>query len=62
MLNLNERVFRFAQTDLCVRLARDRGIEVFGAVLDDERLPEKFRAIRLPQMRDAIRESRRHGA
>jgi aspartate/tyrosine/aromatic aminotransferase len=29
-------------------------IEVFDAVLDDERLPEKFRTVRLPQMRERI--------
>lgn len=58
VLNLNERIFQFAQTDRCVRLAVDRGIEVFDAVLDDERLPENFRAIRLVQMRDAIRRLR----
>lgn len=61
VLNLNERVFRFAQTDGCVRLALDRGIEVFDAVLDDERLPEKFRTVRMSQMRDAVLESRRRG-
>jgi aspartate/tyrosine/aromatic aminotransferase len=36
-------------------LASDRGIETFDAVLNDERLPEKFRTVRLPQMRDRIR-------
>jgi hypothetical protein len=54
VLNLNERIFRFAQEDRSARLAHDRGIEVFDAVLDDERLPEKFRAVRLPQMRERI--------
>jgi hypothetical protein len=58
VLNLNERIFRFAQTDRCGCLARDMGIEVFDALLDDERLPEKFRAIRLPQMQDGIRHLR----
>jgi hypothetical protein len=53
-----ERIFRFAQTDRCECLARDLGIEVFDAVLDDKRLPEKFRAIRLPQMRAGIRRLR----
>jgi len=61
VLNLNERIFRFAQTDRCLRLALDRGIEVFDAVLDDERLPERLRTTRLSQMRDVIRESRRRG-
>lgn len=55
VLNLNERIFRFAQTDRCTRLALDQGIEIFDAVLDDERLPENFRMIRLKQMREAIR-------
>jgi hypothetical protein len=35
-----------------------RWIEVFDALLDDERLPEKFRTIRLPQMRDGIQRLR----
>jgi hypothetical protein len=55
VLNLNERIFRFAQGDRCARLALDRGIEAFDAVLDDERLPEKFRTLRLPQMQERIR-------
>jgi hypothetical protein len=54
-LSLNERIFRFAQEDRSSRLSLGRGIEVFDAVLDDERLPEKFRTIRLPQMQDRIR-------
>jgi hypothetical protein len=58
VLNLNERIFQFARTDRCVRLAADRGIEVFDAVLDDVRLPEKFRTTRLPQMRTTIQASR----
>jgi hypothetical protein len=60
VLNLNERVFRFAQSDRSVRIALDRGIEVFDAVLDDERLPERFRAVRLPQMQDRIGMLRQH--
>lgn len=55
VLNLNERIFRFAEEDRSARLALEREIEVFDAVLDDERLPEKFRTIRLGQMRDRIR-------
>jgi hypothetical protein len=54
VLNLNERIFRFAQQARCAHLALDMGIEVFDAVLDDERLPEKFRTIRLPQMRQHV--------
>ena len=54
VLNLNERVFRFAQERPSARIALDRNIEVFDAILDDERLPEKFRTVRLPQMRERI--------
>jgi hypothetical protein len=55
VLKLNERIFRFAQEDRCTRLALDRNIEAFDAVLDDDQLPEKFRTVRLPQMQDRIR-------
>jgi hypothetical protein len=55
VLKLNERTFRFAQGDRCSKLASDRGIETFNAVLDDDRLPEKFRTVRLPQMQNRIR-------
>jgi hypothetical protein len=55
VLKLNERIFRFAQEDRCSKLASDRGIETFDAVLDDDRLPEKFRTVRLLQMQDRIR-------
>ena len=58
VLKLNERIFRFAQEDRCSRLASDRGIETFDAVLDDDRLPEKFRTVRLPQMQKRIRSLR----
>ena len=54
VLKLNERIFGFAQHTRCSRLAQDRHIEVFDAVLDDERLPEKFRTVRLPQMQEQI--------
>ncbi len=58
VLKLNERIFRFAQEDRCSKLTSDRGIEPFDAVLDDERLPEKFRTVRLSQMRERIRSLR----
>ncbi|HXQ01171.1 MAG TPA: hypothetical protein VN845_14040 [Solirubrobacteraceae bacterium] len=58
VLKLNERIFRFAQDDRCSRLAAERGVEAFDAVLDDERLPEKFRTVRLPQMQKRIRSLR----
>jgi hypothetical protein len=55
VLKLNERIFRFAQEERCSKLASEREIEAFDAVLDDERLPDKFRSVRLPQMQDRIR-------
>jgi hypothetical protein len=55
VLNLNERIFRFAQEDRSSKLVSERGIETFDAVLDDERLPTKFRTVRLSQMRERIR-------
>jgi hypothetical protein len=54
VLKLNERIFHFAQDARSARLALERDIEVFDAVFDDERLPEKFRTVRLPQMRERI--------
>jgi hypothetical protein len=54
VLKLNERIFRFAQENRCAKLATERGIEAFDAVLDDERLPEKFTTVRLPQMQGRI--------
>jgi hypothetical protein len=59
VLKLNERIFYFAKDQRAARVALDRDIEVFDAVLDDERLPEKFRTIRLPQMREQIGALRR---
>jgi hypothetical protein len=59
VLKLNERIFRFVQEERCSRLATERGIEAFDAVLDDERLPDKFRSVRLPQMRDLIQTLRK---
>ncbi len=58
VLKLNERIFRFAQEERCSKLASERGIEAFDAVLDDERLPEKFRTVRLPQMQARMRSLR----
>lgn len=54
VLKLNERIFYFAKDQRAARVALDSDIEVFDAVLDDERLPEKFRTVRLPQMRERI--------
>lgn len=62
VLKLNERIFRFAQGERCSKLASDRGIEAFDVVLDDERLPDKFRAVRLPQMQKRTRAIREAGS
>lgn len=59
VLKLNERIFNFAQGERCSKLASDHGIEPFDAVLDDDRLPEKFRTVRLLQMQDRIRTLRK---
>lgn len=59
VLNYNERVFRLATRS--TRSVRDivaQGIEVFDAVLVDERLPRLFLERRLPQMRAAVAERR----
>jgi hypothetical protein len=54
VLKLNERIFDIAQQHRSSALAADQGIETFDAVHDDKRLPEKFRTVRLPQMREQI--------
>jgi hypothetical protein len=62
VLKLNERIYHLALDKWRgVPLAERHGLEVFDAVLaDDERLPEKFRAVRYPQMRAAVERARRH--
>ena len=43
VLNLNNRIYRFAlRNRYARRIAVERGIEVFDAVLLDDRLPTKF--------------------
>lgn len=59
VLNLNERIFRRCiRSHAFRRLALDYGIEPFEAVLLDERLPERFRNRRYPQMQAAVRAAR----
>lgn len=56
VLNLNERVFRFALRDSDARrIALSDGIECLDAVLADDRLGEPFLARRYPQMQAQIR-------
>lgn len=52
VLGANERIYRLAKQRAagCAR----RGFAPFSAVLLDERLPEKFRTIRYPQMSKAL--------
>jgi len=60
VLNLNERIFRCAMDPWKgERLVAAQGIDVFAAVLaDDKRLPEKFRTIRYPQMQKIVEDRR----
>jgi hypothetical protein len=59
VLHLNERIFRFATKHKSGReSAVAFGIEPFNAVLVDERLPEKFRTIRFPQMETQVARQR----
>ena len=59
VLNLNERVFKF-----CTKHRYGRKVHAvylldpFDAVVSDERLPAKFRTIRLPQMRRDLETAR----
>lgn len=55
VLNYNERVFRLATHNRQARYETvAQGIEVFDAVLVDDRLPRLFSEQRLPQMRAAL--------
>lgn len=55
VLNLNERIFRKCFSDRDFRsIYRKFQIDPFDAVLDHHGLPDKFRAIRLPQMREEL--------
>jgi hypothetical protein len=59
VLRLNERVFKKASEDRCfLKVYRRFAIDPFAAVLDDDRLPEGFRAKRYPQMQQRLAEIR----
>jgi hypothetical protein len=63
VLNLNQRIYRFALNDQRARrIAADRGIEVFDAVLRDERLGDQFLSRGYPQMAVAIDKRRKRDA
>jgi hypothetical protein len=53
-LKLNEEAFRIARSMHGRRVLERHGIDPFEAVLVDERLPEKFRSRRYPQMREQL--------
>jgi len=60
VLNLNERIFEFCLNNLHGRVAAAQtGIDPFDAVLCSPELPEKFNAIRCPQMQRRLSERRR---
>jgi hypothetical protein len=55
VLKLIERIFAFCTSDRDGRRVQARhDVEPFDAVLDDDRLPERFRAVRFPQMRQEL--------
>lgn len=55
VLGYNERVFKLAAYDHSALIVYQRHhIDPFDALVVDERLPEKFHTLRLPQMRDTL--------
>jgi hypothetical protein len=55
VLNLNEHLFQYAQKSRAAGVsALQYGVDPFDAVLVDERLPDKFRTVRYPQMQREI--------
>jgi hypothetical protein len=62
VLDYNERVYKVAAFDRNAIVVYERHhIDPFDAVLVDERLPEKFHTMRLPQMRQKLAD-RRHAS
>lgn len=56
---LNEHVYGLALNDRrAKKLYREQGIDVANAELDDPRLPEPHRSIRLPQLRQKLQSAR----
>lgn len=59
VMRLNERVFELAyHWDNAIAAYLEDGVDVWQAVLHDERLPERHRTIRLPQMEELVRRRR----
>lgn len=60
VLELNERIFKLCCEDRCFQAVKSRyGIDPFGAVLADPRLPDEFLSKRYPQMQERLKRSRR---
>ena len=60
VLRLNERIYRKSLLDLAFRkVFLDHEVDPFNAVLVDDRLPEKFRARRYPEMVERLNERRK---
>jgi hypothetical protein len=60
VLRLNERIYRKCLKDRAFRqVVFDHDVDPFDAVLVDDRLPERFREKRYPQMVKQITERRR---
>jgi len=55
VLDLNERIFKLCCEDRCFLAVKSRhGVDPFGAVLADPRLPDGFLAKRYPQMQEKL--------
>lgn len=62
VLKLNERIYRFCRRAVARELVRLTGLDPFEAVLVDDRLPQKFREMRYPQMQAALARADEPGA
>jgi hypothetical protein len=59
VLRLNERIYRFAwQNPHAQKVVREQGIDPFDAILVDDRLPQRFRERRYPDMRRNLERKR----
>lgn len=62
VLRLNERIYRKCLRDSAFRqVVEDYELDPFGAVLVDDRLPERFREKRYPQMVEQLGDRRKRG-
>jgi hypothetical protein len=56
----NEHIFSYARSRQGIEIYKKYRIDVFKAVLVDDRLDEKFRRLRYPQMREQVQSKRRN--